>query len=66
MYYDPLGGVAWVEDTDWHDTDGKHLMGSELAGHLSGHGSGASYLIATDDIEDGAVTNAKTSEFDDF
>lgn len=66
LWVDPLGGTDWEEYSNWGGTNGKQLLGDEVDDHIEGHGSGANNKIATADIEDGAVTPAKTSFADDY
>ena len=51
LYYDPLGGTSYIEDTDWDDgQDGKTIYADDIVEHIHGHGSGISGKIATPDI----------------
>ena len=62
LYIDPLGGVTYIEDTDWDDgQDGKTIYADDLIDHMYGHGSGASDKIATADLVDSLITLIKLS-----
>jgi len=66
LQVDAAGGSSWSTDTDWSDANGNFISGDDLDNHLNGHGTGVAYKIATDDIEDEAVTPSKTSFMEDF
>ena len=57
---------TYANDGDWSDISGNFLPGDDFTQHLEGHGTGAGFNIATDDILDGNVSQAKTSSFEAF
>ena len=66
LYLDKDRNGTFSVSGDWSDNDGNFLPGDDMTKHLEGHGTGADFKIATDDIYDGNVSPVKTNSFEDF